>query len=141
MIENRFKQQDDRSKAIEQQDDNLNTMRSPQEWKMKSISPKHGQLTKQVSLREGSITQIESPASKDDQKVRLSNNKQAAEAELMNLNIQLTKCKNDLQKLENSRSKNIAAVKQKRDLEMKLTSLNRQILPLKNVLRNKKFRA
>ena len=108
---------------------------------MKSVSPKHGQLTKQVSLREGSITQIESPASKDDQKVRLSNNKQAAEAELMNLNIQLTKCKNDLQKLENSRSKNIAAVKQKRDLEMKLTSLNRQILPLKNVLRNKKFRA
>lgn len=108
------------------------------------FTPNRMKLTKQPSLQVISKLDNKFGADLDGKSSpkagAKSTSKAQAEKELLSLNMQLTKVKSDIQKMENSRAKTGLALQQKKELETKLESLNRQILPLKSIIRGDRFR-
>lgn len=101
-------------------------------------------LTKQPSIQipyksEGRFN-TDSEVKNSPKASKQATSKIQAEKELLNLNLQLTKVKNDIQKMENSRLRTSLAFQQKKELESKLESLNKQILPLKSIIRGDRSR-
>ena len=127
------------------EEDHRSTLAMSQEWAIQGESqPNKTRLTRQPSLQ--TLTRADSKVGAEledrgsPKNVRQPPSKAQAEKELLSLNIQLTKVKNDILKIENSKVRSSLAIKQRKELETRLESLNRQILPLKTQIRTKNSR-
>lgn len=139
LIEHRYKAYEQKTQASRpKEEQKVEPAQTPQEWSIKGPQPvKQAQLTRQGSSRLVQKADQQGHGQRDGRKVDVPATKEATERELMTLNLELSKYKGELSKIENAKIKNVSNLKQKREIESKIDSLSKRIDPLKTSLRKK----